>query len=99
MENINKSLEQEIPNNLCRYYILKEVKCNVPFLSCRICMVAFFQRGRYGKEDGGRGGRMEALNGLRSLSIERNQVICSDVIECRGFPDGASGKEPTCQSR
>ena len=53
VETINKSLEQEIPNNLCRYYILKEVKPNVPFLSCWIRMVACFQRGRYGKEDGG----------------------------------------------
>ena len=61
--------------------------------------MAFFQRGRYGKEDSGGAGRMEALNGLRSLSIERNQVICSDAIECRGFPGSTSGKEAACQGR
>lgn len=61
----DKFPEQKIPNNLCRYYILKEVKPNCLLLTGGLPPGTLFQRVRYGNEEG------TGLNGLRWLSVER----------------------------
>lgn len=48
------NLCRKIPNDLCRYFPIKEVEHNCPVLKCSLCIVTSFQRVPFGK--GGPGG-------------------------------------------